>query len=50
MQCCLEGTDPVYNLLANASVRHEEVRHLIAYITMNNHMQQLYCVDRALEM
>ena len=48
MQCCPKGTDAVYNSLTNVPVGPEEVMHLIAYITINNCIQQSYLLDKAL--
>ena len=41
MACCLKGTDPVYDSLANVALRPEQVAHLNAYITTNNRILQI---------
>ena len=48
MRCCLKGTDPAYDSLANVAIGPEEVIDLIAYITLINRIRHSYHVDGAL--
>ena len=48
IQCCLLGTIPVYDSLANVVTRPEDASDLIVYITKNNPIRQSYRVDGCL--